>query len=219
MKSENNSTDAKGIAPFIAMFVLFIFLIILFISSGFSKPPDFQKTQKLDQTWFTPKTARAEIIKTKSLVGNCFVCHMGMVPNPDVSQPKFSHKSIELEHGKNKRCYNCHLIQDRNLLTPDYGPGIVHQKVEELCARCHGIVYNDWQNGTHGSKRGYWMNQDNFNTIRFTCTQCHDPHSPKFRFKDYAPPPVWPEKFIRYSNGEHKSALEKSAQIAGKEAS
>ncbi len=26
---------------------------------------------------------------------------------------------------------------------------------------------------------------------------CHDPHSPRFTFKDFAPPPVWPAKFVR----------------------
>ena len=155
MKSENNTADARSIIPFIAMLILFVLLIILFLSSGFSSTPqNFKETKKLNQAWYMPKTARSEIIKTKSLVGNCFVCHMGMVPDPDVIQPKFSHKSIELDHGKNERCYNCHLIRDRNLLTPDHGPGIVHRKVEELCARCHGIVYNDWLSGTHGSKRG-----------------------------------------------------------------
>lgn len=37
------------------------------------------------------------------------------------------------------------------------------------------------------------------------CYLCHDPHSPKFRFRDFAPPPVWPAKLIRrpaYATGK-----------------
>jgi len=209
MKPENK--------PLIITF-LFILLIIYFLFSGFSPSPE-KSISELSLDWYIPKTAREKIMKTKTLVGNCFICHMGLVPDPDVIEPQFTHKSIELAHGKNKRCYNCHLIRDRNLFTPDYGPGIVHRQVENLCARCHGIIYNDWVNGTHGSKRGYWQNSNVFNTKTFVCTQCHDPHSPQFKFKEYAPSPVWPEKFIRHRTKKHETAKVHGTLVSGKEKS
>jgi len=76
----------------------------------------------------------------------------------------------------------------------------MHVNVEKLCARCHGLIYNDWQNGTHGVRRGHFLTPTEFEIINFKCTECHDPHSPVFQFKEYAPPPVWPDKFVRRGN-------------------
>ena len=181
MKHEKTARDAQKIIPLVIITIFFVLFAIGFTISGFSKMPDNTPDQ-LDIAFHTPETARSKILETKTLVGNCFICHMGMIPDPDVVQPEFSHKSIELVHGRNDRCYNCHLISDRNLFTPDYGPGIVHRNVQDLCRRCHGIIYNDWENGTHGSKRGQWQHADEFNTKTSVCTECHDPHSPKFQY-------------------------------------
>ena len=155
----------------------------------------------LEPAWYALKTARGEDLKTKTMVGNCFICHTAWIgiPDPDVVRPRFAHSNIKLDHGSNDRCYNCHLIQDRNKYTADDGSGIMHNRVEMLCARCHGLVYKDWVEGTHGLRRGKWSPQTPFERKNFTCTECHDPHSPKFRFKDYAPPPRWPAKYIRRS--------------------
>lgn len=215
MKPENKHLDGKNHLWFTILTLLFVFLAAGFLFSGLSAPPGPKDTVPLSPDFHTPKTARADILKAKTLVGNCFICHMGMVPDPDVIQPRFSHRSIELAHGKNDRCYNCHLVQDRNLFTPEYGPGIVHRNVPDLCRRCHGVIYNDWKNGTHGSKKGFWQDATEFNTKTLVCTQCHDPHSPKFHFKESAPPPVWPEKFIR--NTKHEKTPGKNPPLAGKE--
>lgn len=177
-----------------ALVLLFsIFFVVYTNSSSFSTEPN----QPLDPKWYTPKTARGEILKNKTLVGNCFICHSTLIPGPGVVQPKFGHKKIDLKHGLNDRCYNCHYILDRNKFTPDHGPGIVHANIEKLCARCHGLIYNDWLSGTHGIWRGKWSAQTEFEREIFDCTQCHDPHSPRFQFTEYAPPPIWSDKFIR----------------------
>ena len=148
-----------------------------------------------------PKPRGAEDLANKSMVGNCFLCHAYWVgiPDPTVVRPKFVHSTIELNHGTNDRCYNCHLIQDRNKYAANDGSGIMHVNVEKLCERCHGLIYKDWQNGTHGVRRGKWRPQKEFEIINFKCTECHDPHSPVFQFKEYAPPPIWPAKFVRRS--------------------
>ena len=178
--------------------LIFLGLTLVFIALGVWGPGSATgPPAKLDAAWYTPMTARAAVLEHKSLVGNCFICHMGLVPDPEVIQPRFVHKKIQLDHGTNKRCFNCHWIRDRNYFTPDQGFGIVHRQVELLCSRCHGPVFKDWQAGTHGLKHGKWQAPDVYNTRTFTCTQCHDPHKPAFHYEAMAPPPAWPAKFKR----------------------
>ena len=172
-------------------------LLVFFLVTGIGQSGPDPHPSPLDPSWYTPKTPRGEILKEKTLVGNCFICHSFMLPDPAVVQPQFTHKIIKLEHGANDRCYNCHLINDRNMFTADNGSGIMHTTVEKLCARCHGLVYQDWKNGTHGLVRGKWLSASLFDRDVFTCTECHDPHSPAFTFKEIAPPPTWPDKFLR----------------------
>ena len=178
-----------------------LILIIYFLVSGFGSADTQEPEASLKPAWYTPKTARGEILENKSMVGSCYLCHAYWVgiPDPTVIRPKFAHATIELNHGTNDRCFNCHLIQDRNKYTANDGSGIMHVNVEQLCARCHGLIYKDWQGGTHGVRRGQWMPQTEFERINHDCTECHDPHSPDFQFKEYTPPPVWPDKFVRRS--------------------
>jgi hypothetical protein len=174
-------------------------LIVYFLAVSLGPSDSPVDTEILKPAWYTPKTARAEELQNKSMVGNCFLCHAYWVgiPDPTVVRPKFAHSTIQLNHGANDRCYNCHLIQDRNKYTANDGSGIMLVNVEQMCARCYGLIYNDWQSGTHGVRRGQWLPQTVFERINFKCTECHDPHSPVFKFKEYTPPPVWPDKFVR----------------------
>ena len=176
-----------------------LFMIVIFVVLFFSASKSPSKPTPLDPAWYTPETARGKELKNKVMVGNCYLCHAYWVgtPDPTVVRPPFAHVAIKLNHGANDRCYNCHLIQDRNKYTADDGSGIMAVNVEKLCARCHGLIYNDWKAGTHGLRRGKWDPRGPFQRVTFKCTQCHDPHSPAFKFKDFAPPPVWPAKFIR----------------------
>ena len=179
-------------------------LVIYFLVSGLITSDRQVETKPLNPTWYTPKTARGEELENKVMVGNCFLCHAYWVgiPNPEVVRPKFAHSIIKLNHGANDRCYNCHLIQDRNKYTANDGSGIMPVNVEKMCARCHGLIYNDWQSNTHGVRRGKWSTETLFEIETFKCTECHDPHSPRFQFREYAPPPIWPVKFIRRSAEE-----------------
>ena len=178
-----------------------LILIVYFLIFGLRSADRPVAAEILKPAWYTPKTARGEDLKNKSMVGNCFLCHAYWVgiPNPDVVRPQFAHGIIKLSHGSNDRCFNCHNILDRNKYTANDGSGIMHVNVEQLCARCHGLIYNDWQSGTHGVRRGQWLPKTAFDRTNPKCTECHDPHSPVFQFKKYTPPPVWPEHFVRQS--------------------
>ena len=178
-----------------------VFVILSFIR------PDTQAVEPLDPKWYTPTTARGEDLKHKVMVGNCFLCHAYWtgIPDPDVVRPLFAHAAIELDHGANDRCYNCHLIQDRNKYTANDGSGIIPANVQLLCARCHGLVYNDWMAGTHGVRRGNRMAPKALELQNFKCTHCHDPHAPKFAFMINVPPPVWPQHFVRQTHAADSS--------------
>jgi len=178
-----------------------LLLLSFFLVSGFRPPEKKVTAEALKPDWYTPVTARGEDLKNKSMVGNCFLCHAYWVgiPDPNVVRPQFVHGTVKLNHGANDRCFNCHHILDRNKYTANDGSGIMHVNVEQLCARCHGLIYNDWQSGTHGVRHGQWLPKTAFDRTNPKCTECHDPHSPVFQFKKYTPPPVWPEHFVRQS--------------------
>ncbi len=175
-------------------------LAVFFIFTSPEKSESEPGVQSLNPSWYTPETARGQYRKNAVMVGNCFICHALWVkvpPDPEVKTPMFAHAAIKLNHGANDRCYNCHLIYDRNKFTDADGRAIMVQTPEKACAMCHGLIYKDWQNGTHGIRRGKWKPEKPFDRQTFTCTECHDPHSPKFKFTDFAPPPIWPDKFVR----------------------
>ncbi|WP_228853767.1 cytochrome c3 family protein [Desulfomarina profundi] len=156
--------------------------------------------KELNPAWYTPELAREEYRKNATMPGNCFICHAFWVkvpPDPTVRVPRFAHTAISLNHGKNDRCYNCHLINDRNKYAKNDGSGIMPQTPEEVCAKCHGLIYNDWKKNTHGVRRGKWLARNRFDQEKFTCTDCHDPHSPVFKFAKTTPPPTWDKKYIR----------------------
>lgn len=204
MASASNGSDDGSKWGLIIAAPVFLVLAVVFVVSSLGPSGPRTTAEALEPSWYTPKTARAEVLENKVMVGNCFLCHaywVGM-PDPQVVRPRFAHHVIKLDHGANDRCYNCHLIQDRNMYTANDGSGIMPVKVEQVCARCHGLIYNDWMKGTHGIRRGKFLAQTAFEIQTFTCTQCHDPHAPRFKFKEYAPPPVWPENFVRRSAGE-----------------
>jgi hypothetical protein len=89
------------------------------------------------------------------------------------------------------------MISDRNKYVANDGSGIMPQLPEKLCSRCHGLIYNDWLLGTHGKWIGMWQPIKKSDQTTFTCTECHDPHNPAFRYNVLAPPPIWPDKYIR----------------------
>ena len=179
-----------------AILILSIFLIYqsLILTPAIAEP------ELLNPSWYTLSTARGSELQNKPIVGNCFICHAYWVAIPrseQTSKPRFAHANIVLNHGKNDRCYNCHMISDRNKYVAADGSGIIPQLPERLCARCHGLIYNDWLAGTHGKWTGMWQPVSKRDRITYTCTECHDPHNPAYKYQIIAPPPVWPEKYIR----------------------
>ncbi len=184
---------------------LFFLLSIYFFSLYYTNDAIAEKPAPdlLKPEWYSVDTARGEYRKNATIVGNCHICHAFWVPIPQsdqTSNPRFAHSNLQLNHGANDRCYNCHQIADRNEYVADDGSAIMNATPEVLCAKCHGLIFNDWQVGTHGKWTGKYLPAGYFEQTTYTCTECHDPHDPKFKYNILAPPPVWPKKYIRTQN-------------------
>ncbi len=185
-----------------------IILLLILVFWGDNKP-DIPDPISLNTQWYTPETARGEILANTVMPGNCFICHSVQIPDPNTIRPQFAHITVKLEHGVNDRCYNCHHLYDRDSLAGDGEKKISFATPEKLCARCHGIIVRDWKEGTHGLRQGGWLVKEGNTPTNFTCTECHDPHSPQFKYDMAAPAPSWPEKTLRksrHSDDDPKSA-------------
>ncbi len=176
-----------------------VILFLIFVIKGTTVSNPIKNVPKLKSEWYKPELPRENLVDNAVIVGNCWVCHAMWASIPQVSHfpVQFVHPEVKLNHGKNKRCFNCHLENDRNHYVANDGSKIPYYNVELLCARCHGLVYNRWKAGTHGSIRGKWLVKGRFDSKKFKCTYCHDPHSPKYKYTHFDPAPVWDKKFIR----------------------
>lgn len=133
----------------------------------------------------------------------CKSCHDGSEPlqGHPVEKGVF-HDKIELKHGRNRHCFNCHHRSQPADFSDYDGSPIELAHIEQLCAKCHGTTFRDWNNGSHGRRTGYWQaSRGGFKTT--PCIACHDPHWPVFKPMPSAPAPhVNPR--TRRSRGEHR---------------
>ncbi|MFO1512439.1 MAG: hypothetical protein U1F83_05915 [Verrucomicrobiota bacterium] len=125
---------------------------------------------------------------------NCMECHKLFPARWHYDDRPFNeHKNIQLDHGNNRFCLNCHHSTNRNAFADYDGAEIAQADVVKLCAKCHGTIYRDWQAGVHGRQNGFWnANLDDKTKLR--CIQCHDPHSPKFKAMQPLPPLRYPPR-------------------------
>ena len=127
-------------------------------------------------------------IQIAGYVYRCDECHALFPSPPETERTLTQHREIVLEHGINKRCFNCHNLRDRNTYADDKGDPIPWDQPQLLCAKCHGPVYRDWTHGVHGRTNGYWDTTRGPREL-LRCVRCHDPHAPAFPPLTPAPPP------------------------------
>lgn len=109
---------------------------------------------------------------------DCMECHTLLPAKWRYDGPVNEHRDIQLEHGNNRYCLNCHHARNRNAFSDYDGSEIPQSDVVQLCAKCHGPTYRDWQAGVHGRQNGFWK-ADAGPKTKLLCIQCHDPHRPK----------------------------------------
>jgi len=136
---------------------------------------------------------------------NCSDCHKLFRSPPETTRSLTQHANIELKHGINTRCFNCHHLTNRDALVDDWGNEIPYDQPQLVCAKCHGPVYRDWLHGSHGRTSGYWdMNAGP--SIRAKCIQCHDPHQPPFPPMRPAPGPHTLRMGVQHDTEDHQPA-------------
>jgi len=125
-------------------------------------------------------------ITVEGAAQSCSGCHQIFKSNPTAESAANFHKNIQLRHGINNRCVNCHDLNNRESLTLRDGSTVSFSQTPVLCSQCHGTVFRDWERGTHGKTLGSWQ-MGSPDQHRLTCNECHDPHSP--RYESYVPLP------------------------------
>lgn len=118
----------------------------------------------------------------------CSDCH-AIFESLDVTPSSIrQHEHIEMRHGMNGRCFNCHLKGDRNMLIRSDGAMVGYADSTQLCAGCHGTLFRDWERGMHGRTMGSWI-RGSAEQWRLRCVDCHDPHAPAFGQIEALPAP------------------------------
>lgn len=124
---------------------------------------------------------------------NCMECHKLFPAKWQYDRPLNEHKDLKLDHGNNRFCLNCHHPKNRNAFVDYDGSEIAQADVVQLCAKCHGPTYRDWQAGVHGRQNGHWDPKKGDKT-KLRCIQCHDPHSPNFQAVKPLPALTYPPR-------------------------
>jgi hypothetical protein len=130
---------------------------------------------------------------------NCMECHKLLPAKWHYDRPMAEHENIHLDHGNNRYCLNCHHPKNRNAFVDYDGAKIAEQDVVQLCAKCHGTIYRDWEAGVHGRRNGFW-NKAQGGQTQLRCIQCHDPHQPKFKPMKPLAPLRYPERAAGHAN-------------------
>lgn len=126
--------------------------------------------------------------KDKIALFPCSQCHKFMPPNPQPRKLEAAPHQAVLQHGKGRMwCLNCHLIDDRDYLHTVRGEKVDFDESYLVCGQCHFNRQKDWYLGGHGKRVGNWQGD---RTI-YSCTHCHDPHSPAIKPREPSKlPPV-----------------------------
>ncbi len=212
--SPNSPSNARSTRSLWVPVVLFAFAAVLLFDPFSFTPPDYASTDV--PAWVTDTTPVRQPkenpeYKQAVFTYRCSDCHK-IIPSPLETQRTLTqHSEIQLKHGMNTRCFNCHHRTNRDAFADDLGGEIPWDQPELVCAKCHGPVYRDWQNGAHGRTNGYWLESAGTQT-RKKCVECHDPHQPPFPSMHPAPAPntlrMGRQDFDRHA--EHHNPLQLS---------
>ena len=123
----------------------------------------------------------------------CHLCHLkkNKYFMPKAKQTHREHADRQLQHGNlDISCNSCHDINNSNYLRSySKAEPASFANPSPVCLRCHRDRYREWKNGTHGKRIGGW---DPKLQKWYSCVDCHNPHSVKFKPLKAEPPPVRP---------------------------
>ena len=159
-----------------------------------SQPPvGLPSDTHLDKT--PPRETKSLDLVKNGWTYNCMECHKLRPAQWHYDRPLNEHRDIQLNHGNNRFCLNCHHPTNRNAFVDYDGSEIAQADVVLLCAKCHGTTHRDWKAGVHGRSNGFWK-ADLGEKTKLRCIQCHDPHRPKFQPMKPLPPLRYPPQAV-----------------------
>ena len=164
--------------------IVFLLLAAWMLVGAPDARPELVATPPVDAAAIDPANVRPIMhdpasIRIGGFEQRCNDCHRLFESEPETPPKTFQHQDIHLDHGMNDRCLNCHDLENRERLRLHGSQTVGFDQVQELCAKCHGPTYRDWELGIHGRTNGYW-DETRGERKRLVCTQCHDPHAPAF---------------------------------------
>lgn len=118
----------------------------------------------------------------------CAQCHAHMQPNPEPRKLVSAPHPAALDHGGGRMwCVDCHSLEDRNHLKTIRDELVDFNDSYLVCGQCHADRQKDWYFGGHGKRAANWRGDREI----YSCTHCHDPHSPGLKPRAPSdPPPV-----------------------------
>ncbi len=115
----------------------------------------------------------------------CSRCHEHMDVDLTIRPLKAPHP--KLHHGQARMwCYNCHNPSDQDTLRTLLDEAVAFTDGHIICAQCHATQARDWYFGAHGKRVGNWEGSREL----YSCSACHDPHSPARKPRRAEPPPA-----------------------------
>jgi len=192
MSDTNTQSRPEGSGPaLIGVLVIFAGLAVAFAADVFEPAAKESLSTPDASAFLAHQNVRDPLglkLQKAGFEYDCSSCHQHF-ERPDARQTLVAeHAHIELNHGANNRCLNCHnKSSDMQSYVNHDGSDISASTPEMLCAKCHGPKYRDWKVGVHGRPSGHW-DPNLGGSVRTSCMSCHDPHSPAF--KPIAPAPA-----------------------------
>ncbi|MFT7170196.1 MAG: hypothetical protein ACI80K_003343 [Paracoccaceae bacterium] len=204
------------------LFFLWAALTIWFLTSPSSSPVEgnVRERIKVSKEQISTSPIRESItdpptVRIGGVDQKCSDCH-ALFASLDVTPSHIrQHTDLVMNHGMNGRCFNCHFKDDRNLLALNDGSTVGFADSTDLCARCHGTVFRDWELGMHGKTMGSW-DASSGKQWRYRCVDCHNPHSPRFPKIEALPGPNtlrMGEPYHHDSAAQDRNPLERWKQI------
>ncbi len=193
---------AKSAYVLAGVTVLFLLLAAALYNGLWGQPPVKPQIPPVDPVFLetTPwRQTYADLVKAKQDLSDydCYACHDRNKPPPlrfDDQQRivvPSEHSNIVMGHGshdRNNLCFNCHNENNLETLQIRNGSVVKFDNIPPLCGSCHGPTYRDWEAGAHGRTSGFWNHQLG-DSVRLSCANCHNPHSPRIPTRQPAPGP------------------------------